>query len=45
MRTAPPDYASAALLSDLVPAAAIALGAGGILDDGARSRADRKSVV
>ena len=41
MRTAPPDYASAALLSDLVPAAAIALGAGGILDDGARSRAAR----
>ncbi|MCK1803816.1 alkaline phosphatase family protein [Brevibacterium sp. R8603A2] len=41
MRTAPPDYASAALLSDLVPAAALGLGAGEILDTGVRERAAR----
>ncbi len=35
----PPDYAGAHLLSDLVPAAALGLGAGGVLDHGAADRA------
>lgn len=39
MRTSAPDYRACALLSDLVPAAALGLGAGEILDPTARSRA------
>ena len=37
----PPDYAGAGLLSDIVPAAAVALGAGNILEDRQRVRAHR----
>ena len=44
MRATPPDYREAALLSDLVPAAAVSLGAGLILDEGARRRAVRLAL-
>lgn len=37
----PPDYAGAGLLSDIVPAAAVTLGAGNILEDRQRVRAHR----
>jgi hypothetical protein len=37
---APPDYGNP-LISDVVPAAALSLGAGGVLDDTARERAQR----
>ena len=37
----PPDYADAGLLSDIVPAAAVTLGAGQILEDRQRERAQK----
>ena len=37
----PPDYADAGLLSDIVPAAAVTLGAGQILEDRQRVRAEK----